>query len=73
MKFLNLSKAEKEFLEYGKKIATENQVFRSYIGMGYYNCFTPTVIQRNIFENPGWLVDKEECQKKLAISHLVNN
>ena len=37
-----------------KEIATKNQVFRSYIGMGYANCITPTTIQRNILENPGW-------------------
>ena len=35
-----------------KEIATKNQVFRSYIGMGYANCITPTTIQRNILENP---------------------
>jgi glycine dehydrogenase len=37
-----------------KKIACQNQVFRSFIGMGYHNCITPPVIQRNILENPGW-------------------
>ena len=37
-----------------KKIASKNQVFRSFIGMGYYDCITPSVIQRNILENPGW-------------------
>lgn len=47
-------KAEEEFLEYAKGIASKNKIFRSYIGMGYSNCFVPTVIQRNVFENPGW-------------------
>ncbi len=53
---LNLSEpmTEEEFLKYAKKIASQNQIFRSYIGMGYSNCHIPTVIQRNVFENPGW-------------------
>jgi glycine dehydrogenase len=46
--------AEPEFLKYAKEVASKNQLFRSYIGMGYHNCHVPTVIQRNVFENPGW-------------------
>ena len=37
-----------------KAIASQNQVFRSFIGLGYYGTITPPVIQRNILENPGW-------------------
>ena len=37
-----------------KGIAEQNQLFRSYIGMGYYGTITPGVIGRNILENPGW-------------------
>ena len=53
---LNLppAKSEYEALKYLKTIASQNQVFRSYIGMGYHDCITPGVIQRNILENPGW-------------------
>jgi hypothetical protein len=37
-----------------KEIAGKNQLWRSYIGMGYYNTTTPHTILRNMFENPGW-------------------
>ncbi|PYJ62165.1 MAG: glycine dehydrogenase (aminomethyl-transferring), partial [Verrucomicrobia bacterium] len=37
-----------------RSIAAKNQVFRSFIGLGYHDCITPPVIQRNILENPGW-------------------
>src|SRR5262249_12907133 len=47
-------KHEQEALASLRQIASQNQVFRSYIGMGYYDCFTPAVIQRNLLENPGW-------------------
>ena len=44
--------SESEVLAALKELASQNQVFRSFIGMGYYNCFVPPVIQRNILENP---------------------
>ena len=37
-----------------KEIIAKNQIWRTYIGMGYYNTKIPHTIQRNIFENPGW-------------------
>jgi len=54
-KALNLpaAKGEYEALHELREIGKQNKVFRSFIGMGYHGCITPTVIQRNIFENPG--------------------
>src|SRR5579864_4665573 len=46
-------RGESEVLSALKEIASQNQVFRSYIGMGYSDCITPAVIQRALFENPG--------------------
>src|ERR1039457_1840742 len=55
-KSLNLpaARSEHEVLAALKEIASQNQVCRSFIGMGYYDCITPAVIQRNVLENPGW-------------------
>lgn len=47
---------ENEVLESLQKIASKNKVWRSYIGMGYYNCSVPPPIQRNLLENAGWWV-----------------
>src|SRR5688572_18219243 len=52
---LNLPEGLSEF-EYLKELkitASRNKVFKSYIGLGYYNCIIPPVIQRNVLENPG--------------------
>ena len=48
------AQSETEALESLRSFAGENQIWRTYIGQGYYNCITPPVIQRNLLENPGW-------------------
>ncbi|WP_422630839.1 aminomethyl-transferring glycine dehydrogenase [Planktothrix agardhii] len=69
---LKLPEAQTEYaaLNQLKAIASQNQVYRSFIGMGYSDCITPGVIQRNILENPGWYTAYTPYQAEIAQGRL---
>ncbi|HPD95730.1 MAG: aminomethyl-transferring glycine dehydrogenase [Bacteroidales bacterium] len=69
---LNLPKAlsENQFLVKLKGMAAKNKIFKSYIGMGYYGTTTPSVILRNILENPGWYTSYTPYQAEISQGRL---
>ena len=64
------SRSESEALAELRQLASRNQVFRSFVGMGYHGTITPPVVLRNILENPGWYTQYTPYQAEISQGRL---
>ena len=62
--------SEFEYFNRLREVASRNKMFRSYIGLGYYNTIFPAVIQRNILENPSWYTSYTPYQAEISQGRL---
>ena len=67
---LDPPRSEAESLAYLQRLASQNRVVKSYIGQGYYDTLLPTVIQRNVLENPGWYTAYTPYQPEISQGRL---
>ncbi len=67
---LDPARGERETLEELKSMVSKNEVFRSYLGLGYHGTILPTVIQRNVLENPGWYTQYTPYQAEISQGRL---
>lgn len=67
---LDPAMSELQFQKHINRLARKNKVYKSYIGMGYHESYTPAVIQRNILENPGWYTAYTPYQAEIAQGRL---
>lgn len=67
---LDSPRSEAEALDYLRRLARQNKVFKTYIGQGYYHTHLPAVIQRNVLENPGWYTAYTPYQPEISQGRL---
>jgi len=67
---LDAALTESEYLQHIEELGSKNKIFSNYIGFGYYDTIVPSVILRNIFENPGWYTAYTPYQAEIAQGRL---